>query len=35
VLNRKLKSKITMEIVDLKDEQGEAKGTRVVFGVPV
>jgi len=35
VLNRKLKRKITMEIIDLKDENGEAKGTRVVFGVPV
>ncbi len=35
ILNRKLKRKITMEIIDLKDEQGEARGTRVVFGVPV
>ncbi|MBE0662162.1 MAG: histidine kinase [Bacteroidales bacterium] len=35
VLNRKLRHKITMQIVDLKDEQGEARGTRVVFGVPV
>jgi len=35
VLNRKLKRKIIMEIIDLKDEQGEARGTRVVFGVPV
>jgi len=35
VLNRKLKRKITMEIIDLKDEQGEAKGTRVVFGLAV
>jgi tetratricopeptide (TPR) repeat protein len=35
VLNRKLKRKITMEIMDLKDEQGEARGTRVVFGLPV
>ncbi|MBE0662163.1 MAG: histidine kinase [Bacteroidales bacterium] len=34
-LNRKQKSKITMEIIDLKDEEGEAKGTRVVFSVPV
>ena len=34
VLNRKLKHKITLEIIDLKDERGEAKGTRVVFGVP-
>ena len=35
VLNRKLRHKITMEIIDLKDEQGEARGTRVVFGMPV
>jgi tetratricopeptide (TPR) repeat protein len=35
VLNRKLRHKITMEIIDLKDEQGEARGTRVVFGVAV
>lgn len=35
VLNRKLKQKITMEIVDLKDEHGAAKGTKVVFGVPL
>jgi len=24
-----------MEIIDLKDENGEARGTMVVFGVPV
>jgi sensor histidine kinase YesM len=35
ILNKKLKHKITMEIIDLKNEQGEARGTRVVFGVPV
>ena len=35
VLNRRLKNKITMEILDLKDENGEARGTRVVFEVPV
>jgi hypothetical protein len=35
VLNRKLRQKITMEIIDLKDEQGDAKGTKVVFGVPM
>lgn len=35
VLNRKLRHKITMEIIDLKDEQGEARGTRVVFEVPL
>jgi hypothetical protein len=34
-LNRRSKKKITMEIIDLKDEQGEARGTRVVFRVPV
>jgi tetratricopeptide (TPR) repeat protein len=35
VLNRRLKLKITLEIIDLKDEQGKASGTKVVFGVPV
>jgi tetratricopeptide (TPR) repeat protein/anti-sigma regulatory factor (Ser/Thr protein kinase) len=35
ILNRKLKRKITMEMVDLKDENGQARGTRVVFVVPV
>ena len=35
VLNRKLKRKITLEVLDLKDEQGEARGTRVAFEVPV
>jgi hypothetical protein len=35
ILNRKLKRKITLEIIDLKDESGEARGTRVVFRVPV
>lgn len=37
VINRKLrnKNKITMEIIDLKDEHGEARGTRVVFGITV
>jgi sensor histidine kinase YesM len=35
VLNRRLKHKITMEIIDLKNENGEAIGTRVVFGVAV
>jgi sensor histidine kinase YesM len=34
-LNRKSKRKITMEIIDLKDEKGEARGTRVVFGLPL
>ncbi len=35
VLNRKHKRKITLEIIDLKGEYGEAKGTRVVFQVPM
>ncbi|MFO7614657.1 MAG: histidine kinase, partial [Bacteroidales bacterium] len=35
VLNRKQKRKITMEIIDLTDENGEATGTRVVFGLAV
>jgi tetratricopeptide (TPR) repeat protein len=35
VINRKLRHIITMEIIDLKDEQGEARGTQVVFGVPL
>lgn len=35
VINKKLKNKITMEIIDLKDEQAKANGTRVVFGVPL
>jgi tetratricopeptide (TPR) repeat protein len=35
VINKKLKNKITLEIIDLKDENGEARGTRVVFGVAV
>jgi LytS/YehU family sensor histidine kinase len=34
-LNRKLKKKIRLEIVDLKDEDGQGCGTRVEFGVPV
>jgi hypothetical protein len=35
VLNRRSKKKISMEIIDLKDEDGEALGTKVVFGVPL
>jgi LytS/YehU family sensor histidine kinase len=35
ILNKKLKKKIRMEIVDLKDDYGEAIGTRVEFGIPV
>jgi tetratricopeptide (TPR) repeat protein len=34
VLNRKHSRKITMEIIDLKDEKGEARGTLVRFGIP-
>jgi hypothetical protein len=34
-LNKKLKKKIRMEIVDLTDQSGKACGTRVEFGVPV
>jgi len=34
VLNRKLKRKITLEIIDLKDEKGQARGTLVRFGIP-
>jgi sensor histidine kinase YesM len=35
LLNKKCKNKIAMEIIDLKDETTEAKGTRVVFEVAV
>jgi tetratricopeptide (TPR) repeat protein len=34
VLNKKLKHKITLEIVDLKNDKGEAAGTRVAFDIP-
>ena len=34
-LNKKLKKKIRMEIIDLKDDSGEGCGTRVEFGIPV
>lgn len=34
-LNRKLNKKIILEIIDLKNDFGEASGTRVVFVVPV
>jgi len=33
-LNRKLRKKIFLEIIDLKSDFGEAAGTKVVFGVP-
>jgi hypothetical protein len=35
VLNRKLKIKITMDIVDLMDSENQARGTRVIFSVPL
>jgi anti-sigma regulatory factor (Ser/Thr protein kinase) len=34
-INKKLKRKIRMEIMDFKDENGHGCGTRVTFGVPV
>jgi sensor histidine kinase YesM len=34
-INRKLKIKIILEITDLKNDLGEACGTRVSFGIPV
>jgi len=34
VLNRKLKRKITLEIIDLKDGNGQPTGTLVRFGIP-
>ena len=34
-LNKKLKKKIRMEIVDLKDSEGKGIGTKVMFGIPV
>jgi hypothetical protein len=34
-LNKKLKKKIRMEIIDLKDAEGHGCGTKVEFGVPV
>jgi LytS/YehU family sensor histidine kinase len=33
-LNKKHKTHITLEIIDLKDEKGEARGTRVVLVIP-
>jgi len=35
VLNKKLKHKIKLEIIDLKNDQGEATGTRVIFEIPL
>ncbi|MCX6249760.1 MAG: hypothetical protein NTX61_03315 [Bacteroidetes bacterium] len=34
-LNKKLKKKIRLEIIDLKDKSGQGCGTRVEFGIPV
>jgi hypothetical protein len=34
-INKKLKRKIRMEIIDLKDASGEGCGTKVMFGIPV
>jgi tetratricopeptide (TPR) repeat protein/anti-sigma regulatory factor (Ser/Thr protein kinase) len=34
-LNRGKKRKITMDIIDMKDEEGLARGTMVKFGIPV
>jgi len=34
VLNRGKKDKITLEIIDLRDEKGQAMGTLVRFGIP-
>lgn len=34
-LNKKLRHKIKMEIIDLKDDLGKACGTKVSFGIPV
>ena len=34
-LNKKMRHKIKMEITDLKDDLGAARGTKVSFGIPV
>jgi len=34
-LNKKLRTKIEMEIIDLKNALGEATGTKVTFGIPL
>ncbi len=34
-LNQKLKRKITLDIIDLKDAYGKAIGTKVVFEIPL
>ena len=35
VINKKSKHKITLEIIDLKNDEGKGTGTKVVFKVPV
>ncbi|MFO7614278.1 MAG: histidine kinase, partial [Bacteroidales bacterium] len=35
ILNRRHKHKITLEIIDLKDNEGNARGTMVRFGIPI
>ncbi len=35
MLGKKFKKKIKLEIIDLKDDQGNAIGTKVTFGIPV
>jgi len=35
VLNKKLKQKINLAITDLKDDQGNPAGTKVVFDIPI
>jgi sensor histidine kinase YesM len=35
VLNRRSKKKISMEVIDLKDDQGDAMGTLVRFRLPI
>ena len=34
VLNKKLKKKITLRILDLKNDKGEPAGTKVVLNIP-
>jgi sensor histidine kinase YesM len=35
VLNRRSKEKFKFDIIDLKDDNGEANGTRVIFTIPI
>jgi sensor histidine kinase YesM len=35
ILNKKFKKKITLEIIDLKNEAGSGIGTKVVFEIPL